>query len=119
MHPAGSSEDSAGELGGSVAVVSGAGGFPLELTALSKKPHHRAGRSALFDPAGTGIRAAEDPARAAHSVDPGQVAGVASNRDDLPAYADFIKAACGIALGLGMSSRALFPTLLTPMKSAF
>jgi hypothetical protein len=110
----GSSEDAPGDLGGSVAVVLGTGGFPLKVTALPRNRTTELGGLLSSIRAGSGISSApEDAAPAARSVDPGQVAGVASNRDDSPAFAVFIKAACGIALGLGMSSRAFFPTLLT------
>ena len=39
-----------------------------------------------------------------------------SKTRDVPVYVGFIKAACGVALGLGMSSRALFPDLLASLR---
>jgi hypothetical protein len=110
----GSSDDATSELGGSVAVVPGAGGFPLNVTALPRSRTTEPG--GLLSSIRTGTASPSTPldaALAARSLDPGQVAEVAPNRDDSPAFAVFIKAACGIALGLGMSSRAFFPSLLT------
>ena len=54
----------------------------------------------------------------ARSIDPfaDAVIGEAPFRAETPGYADLIKAACGLALGLGMSSRAVFPNLLASIR---
>ena len=47
------------------------------------------------------------------TIDASQNADPAQDRDDARGLAIFLKAACGIALGVGMSSRVLFPALVT------
>ena len=58
------------------------------------------------------------PAETAHRIDP---IALATSTDespphDVPVYVGFIKAACGLALGLGMSSRPVFPELLASVR---
>jgi hypothetical protein len=115
-----SGEDRLLEPGSPVAAVAGAGASPLELTALSRtRRTDLHGLLSAIAPAAVGADAAEGPAVTAHWIDPRQIAVITDaspRRVDVPPYADFIKAACGVALGLGMSSRALFPDLLSSMK---
>jgi hypothetical protein len=110
---AATSDGSPGELGGSVAVVPGAGGFPLNVTALPRNRSTELGGLLSSIRAGSQFgNAREEAAEVAHLIDPAQMPD-AARRDDSPAFVVFIKAACGLALGLGMSSRVFFPTLLT------
>ena len=72
--------------------------------------------------ASIGVGAAEvtGPAEGSHQLDRselGVVAAAAEKRDDSPGYAVLLKAACGVAIGLAMSSRALFPGLLLGAKN--
>ena len=109
----GSIQGAAGENDGSVAVVSGAGGFPLMVTSLprSRSTELRGLLSSIRE----GTRHADamaESVEAGQLIDSRQAAGDAQDRNEAPGLAVLIKAACGIALGVGMSSRALFPALL-------
>ena len=105
----------ADEHGGRVVSVSGAGGLPFKVTGFATK--RRTDLSALLASIPT-LASSEvpqdEPAETAHWIDRGQVAVIAeaTTPEGEHGYSDFIKAACGLALGLGMSSRALFPDLL-------
>ena len=105
------------DRGDHVPAVPGPGGSPLELTALSRP--RRIDCAVCFRPSGRpcdaeGFAAGRSWARSRPACSRHRLR---SERADSPAsYTDLIKAACGVALGLGMSSRALFPELLISAK---
>jgi hypothetical protein len=113
-----STENGVGD--GPVATVSGGGGFPLKVSALSKV--RRTNLGGLLSAIGTGSGETDgSDARPdnAHWIDRGlasELVETAPARDAGSVYAELIKAACGVAIGLGMSSRALFPELLTSVR---
>jgi hypothetical protein len=115
-----STENGLGHGAGPVATVSGAGGFPLRVSAFSKV--RRTNLGGLLSAIGTGSGETDgSDARSdnAHWIDRGhgsELVETAPTRDDGSVYAELIKAACGVAIGLGMSSRALFPELLTSVR---
>jgi hypothetical protein len=106
--------------GGRVVAISGSGALPFDVTGLAGR--RRTNLSALLASIPTTPGNAEPgdlPAEIAHSmIDPGQLGAIAeaSSRAAAPSYSVFIKAACGLAISLGMSSRALFPDLLASVQ---
>jgi hypothetical protein len=94
-----------------VDVISGPGGFPVKVTALSR--HRRTDLSELVSAIQAPVERAS--ADAIDSTEPA-AAAEASSPANAPVYAHFIKAACVLAFGLGMSSRAIFPSLLTTVR---
>ncbi len=114
--PAGTRSD---ESDGRVRAVSGAGGLPFEVTGLASR--RRTDLSALLasiPPAAAMGEPGDEPAETPHWIDTVHSSAIAEAtlRSAVPVYSDFIKAACGLALGLGMSSRALFPDLLASVQ---
>ncbi len=114
---ANSSEDArGGELSDGTVAIQGGGRFSSRTTALSRSRRTDLGAlvSAIVAPARLAdLRRA--PGLGPHGLDPSRgsfVVEATARPDEPPAYAVIIKAACGIAFGLAMSSRALFPSLL-------
>ena len=98
----GSIQGAAGENDGSVAVVSGAGGFPLMVTSLprSRSTELRGLLSSIRE----GTRHADamaESVEAGQLIDSRQAAGDAQDRNEAPGLAVLIKAACGIATRRG------------------
>jgi hypothetical protein len=96
---------------GPVMAISGPGGFQLKVTALSKR--RRTDLSELV----SAIPTTGEP-EGGLLIDSAQVAAAseASNRDETPGFAKFVKAACVLALGVGMSSQVLFPNMLASIR---
>ncbi len=114
---AGSSEEApGGEVSSGMVSLQGAGRLSKSTTTGSRSRCTDLG--GLVSAIGASGRIADvrtAPTLTPHRLDPSQVAfaeEAAAMPGDEPAYAVFIKAACGIAFGLAMSSRALFPSLL-------
>ena len=107
------------EPGGRVRAVSGAGGFAYKVTGLANG--RRTNLRALL---ATIPVAAEERGSSAltgwsdrpYSPLPSPGPCPAASAATFPVYVGFIKAACGLALGLGMSSRAIFPDLLSSLR---
>jgi hypothetical protein len=104
------------ELGGRVRAVAGAGGFVYKVTGLTNG--RRTNLRALLASIPVAAEERGSSALTARSIGPIAVAfsDEAPPQRDVPVYVGFIKAACGLALGLGMSSRAVFPDLLSSMR---
>jgi len=102
-----------------VTVVLGAGGFPMKVT--SRSSGDRAGLAGLL----AALPAPVEPASSAESQ-PGSFAATEDGSAELTAqvsyaadrrnYPDYLKAACGFVLGLGLTSGPLFSDLITSLK---
>jgi hypothetical protein len=107
----GQSSDS-DSTGGTVVAVSSGGGFPRMATAISHG--RRTDRAALLDsvPSTTGP---DTPRPDATAVERSTDLDEAARADQSPASSDqidvpdYVKAACGLALGLGLTAGPLFP----------
>ncbi len=111
------SQDQSG--GRHVTVVLGAGGFPMKVT--SRLSGDRAGLAGLL----AALPAPVEPASPADSPpgsfaasDDGSVDRTAqvSYSADRRGYPDYLKAACGFVLGLGLTSGPLFSDLITSLR---
>ena len=113
------SESQAAALSGRVIDVTGAGGLSFKVTGLASGRRTNLSTLLAAIPSAADAehqgRGADETAR---SIDPFADAVIAEAPSGAlePGYADFIKAACGLALGLGMSSRAVFPNLLASIR---
>jgi hypothetical protein len=107
-------QGAAGESSGSVGIVAGAGGFPLMVTSIPRSRSTELHGLLLSIREGTRFAdTRQEAADASRLIDASQNADPAQDRDDARGLAIFLKAACGIALGVGMSSRVLFPALVS------
>jgi hypothetical protein len=106
-----SGADDGNGASGPVMAISGPGGFQLKVTALSNRRRTDLSEliSAIPRTAGREGELSIDSARMATAAE-------ASSPDETPVYAKFIKAACVLALGVGMSSGVLFPNLLASIR---
>ncbi|HKI40388.1 MAG TPA: hypothetical protein VKA66_08370, partial [Mycobacterium sp.] len=105
---------------GPVVVLTRGGGLPLKVTGLASG--QRADLPALL----ASLPATSDSERLDAGVEatnlPMAEAGVAlaaesPSPSDRPEFPDYIKAACGLALGVGLTSGPLFPDLLTSVRA--
>ena len=113
------SESQPGALSGRVIDVTGAGGLPFKVTGLASSRRTNLSTLLAAIPSGAGAeQQGRGPAETARSIDPfaDAVVAEAPSWAEAPGYADLIKVACGLALGLGMSSRAVFPNLLASIR---
>ena len=104
-------EDEPDGAAGAVYSVTGPGGFPLKVTKLAGQ--RRTNLSELVSAIPTPV---ERPGTDSHDSTEQAAIAEASSQANPPAIANYIKAACVLAFGLGMSSRALFPNLLTSVR---
>jgi hypothetical protein len=113
VEPGGSESNS---TGGTVVAVSHGGGFPLMMTASGHtRRTDRAALLASVPATPTSDTAVADAAQSDRSTAEVQVALAeeshsSTGHSEVP---DYVKAACGLALGLGLTSGPLFPDLLT------
>jgi len=115
----GSSETS--EDDGLVVVVSGGGGFPLKVTAPASS--QRADLAALLavlpgssdSKSEIPVASSEDLALNEFSVALATISTSPTDRSE--EFPDYVKAACGLAIGLGLTSGPLFPDLMQSLRS--
>jgi len=115
----GSSETS--EDDGLVVVVSGGGGFPLKVTAPASS--QRADLAALLavlpgssdSKSEIPVASSEDLALNEFSVALATISTSPTDRRE--EFPDYVKAACGLAIGLGLTSGPLFPDLMQSLRS--
>jgi hypothetical protein len=109
------------EEDGSVVVVSGGGGFPLKVTAPASSP--RADLAALLavlpgpsDPKSE-IPMASSEHLSLYEMSVAFAAVTPSPTDPRQEPPDYAKAACGLAIGLGLTTGPLFPDLMQSLQS--
>jgi hypothetical protein len=101
-----------------VVAVTGAGGFRLKVTGLGGAPH--AASEALLASLPKAIEPEASPAVAASDPVHDAVPDLALVQDvgatDRHEYADYLKAACGLALGLGLATGPLLADLIAQAR---
>ena len=103
-----------------VVVVSGRGGFPLKVTARpgGQRADLTALLAALPDSSGSNSEipaaSSEDLALDEFSV---ALAALSTSPTDRSEFPDYVKAACGLIMGLGLTSGPLFPDLMQSLRS--
>jgi hypothetical protein len=104
----------------SVVVVSGGGGFPLKVTAPSSS--RRADLAALLavlpgssDPKSE-IPVASSEDLSLYELSVALAAESTSSTDRHQEFPDYVKAACGLAIGLGLTTGPLFPDLMQSLQ---
>jgi hypothetical protein len=121
--PAGLDEDSpASDIersSGSVIALTGGGGFPLKVTGLVGGQRAEAAALLASIPTSSTERAASRPAeqRGTTDVVPDTLAAQAGGAGDQSDWPDLLRAACGLALGVGLTSGPLFSDLLASVHS--
>jgi hypothetical protein len=97
-----------------VVAVTGAGGFRLKVTGLGGAPH--AASAALLAALPNTSESEAQPSVAAsdsvHDTVPELTLAAGSAATDRGDYPDFLRAACGLALGLGLATGPLFADLI-------